>query len=41
MKAIELKGVSFSYDGRKKIFDNVSFSVDYGGVTLVSGHSGE
>lgn len=42
MKAIELKGVSFSYDGfSDKVLDNVDFSVKYGEVALLSGLSGE
>ena len=42
MKAIELKGVSFSYDGfSDKVLDNVDFSVEYGEVALLSGLSGE
>ena len=41
MKAIELKKVSFSYDGKSKILESVDYSVDYGEVCLLSGHSGE
>ena len=41
MKAIELKKVSFSYDGKSKILENVDYSVDFGEVCLLSGHSGE
>ena len=41
MSAIELKNVSFSYDGKTDILKNVDFSVEHGEVTLVSGHSGE
>ncbi|MDE5896587.1 MAG: energy-coupling factor ABC transporter ATP-binding protein [Clostridia bacterium] len=42
MKAIELKGVSFSYDGfSDKVLDDVDFSVKYGEVALLSGLSGE
>ena len=41
MKAIELKKVSFSYDGKSKILESVDYSVDFGEVCLLSGHSGE
>lgn len=42
MKAIELKNVSFRYEGyEQKILNNVNFSVDYGEVALLSGFSGE
>ena len=41
MSAIELKQVSFSYDGKTKILENTDFSAEYGEVTLLSGHSGE
>ena len=41
MKAIECKNVSFSYDGKSKILENVDYSVDFGEVCLLSGHSGE
>ena len=42
MKAIELKGVSFSYDSfTDKVLSGVDFSVEYGEVALLSGLSGE
>lgn len=41
MKAIELKNVSFSYDGKSKILENLNYEVDFGEVSLLSGHSGE
>ena len=41
MNAIELKQVSFSYDGKTKILENMDFTAEYGEVTLLSGHSGE
>ncbi len=41
MNAIELKNVSFSYDGKTKILENVDFTAEYGEVTLLSGLSGE
>ncbi|MGN1295213.1 MAG: ABC transporter ATP-binding protein [Bacilli bacterium] len=42
MKAIELNNVSFFYDGDStKILDDISFEVNYGEVTLLSGLSGE
>lgn len=40
MKAVELKNISFSYDGKTKILDNINFTAEYGKVTLLSGHSG-
>lgn len=42
MKAIELKKVSFSYDGfNAAVLKDVDFSVEYGEVALLSGLSGE
>ena len=42
MKAIELKNVSFSYNGfTDKVLSDVDFYVDYGEVALLSGLSGE
>lgn len=42
MKAIELKKVSFSYEGNtNEVLSNVDFCVDYGEVALISGLSGE
>jgi energy-coupling factor transport system ATP-binding protein len=42
MKAIELKNVTFSYEGYEaKVLDDACFSVDYGEVALLSGYSGE
>ncbi|MGN1060407.1 MAG: ABC transporter ATP-binding protein [Candidatus Coproplasma sp.] len=42
MKAIQLNGVSFCYEGYSvKVLDNVCFEVNYGEVTLLSGLSGE
>ena len=40
MNAIELKNVSFSYDGNLQILENVNIALNYGEVNLVSGHSG-
>lgn len=37
MKAIELKNVNFSYDGKTAILENVNFSLSYGEVNLISG----
>lgn len=38
MKAIELKNLSFNYNGYvKKILSNVNFEVNYGEVALLSG----
>ena len=42
MKAIELKQVSFSYEGYKeRVLSDVDFSVEYGEIALLSGFSGE
>ena len=41
MNAIELKNVSFSYDGENTILDNVNAAMSYGEVNLIAGHSGE
>ena len=41
MNAIDLRQVSFSYDGKTKILENTDFTAEYGEVTLLSGHSGE
>ena len=41
MKAIELRKVNFSYDGKTKILEDVGFFAEYGKITLLSGHSGE
>ena len=41
MNAIDLRQVSFSYDGMTKILENTDFTAEYGEVTLLSGHSGE
>lgn len=41
MSAVELRGVSFSYDGKTDILKNINFSAEYGEVTLISGHSGD
>lgn len=41
VKAIELKGVSFSYADGEQILKDVDFSVNYGEVALLSGLSGE
>ena len=42
MKAIELKNVSFSYEGyEEKVLNDASLSVDYGELSLLSGFSGE
>lgn len=42
MKAIELKGVSYAYEGSAdEVLHAVNFSVDYGEVALLSGLSGE
>lgn len=42
MKAIELKNVTFSYEGyESKVLKDACFSVEYGEVALLSGFSGE
>jgi len=42
MKAIELKNVTFSYEGYEaKVLDDACFSVEYGEVALLSGFSGQ
>lgn len=41
MNAIELKNVSFSYDGKAKVLDTVNIALRYGEVNLIAGHSGE
>lgn len=41
MKAVELKAVSFSYDGTREILKEVGFIAEYGQIALVAGHSGE
>ena len=42
LKAIELKKVSFCYDGfSDRVLKDVDFSVEYGEVALLSGFSGE
>lgn len=41
MSAIELKNVSFSYDGKENIVENVNLSLSYGSISLLAGPSGE
>lgn len=42
MTALELKNVTFAYDGSKvKVLDGASLAVEYGKITLLSGLSGE
>lgn len=41
MSAIELKNVSFSYDGKDNIVENVNLSLSYGSISLLAGPSGE
>lgn len=40
MRAVELSGVCFSYDGRANVLKNANFFADFGEVALISGHSG-
>ena len=42
MKAVELKNLSFAYEGAEiKVLNNVNFSLEYGEVALLSGLSSE
>lgn len=41
MNAVELKDVSFSYDGKTPVLEHVSLALSYGEVNLIAGHSGE
>lgn len=41
MSAVELRNITFSYDGKTEILKDVDFKADYGEVLLVAGHSGE
>lgn len=41
MNAIELKNVSFAYDGEENVIENLNMSLPYGSMTLLSGPSGE
>lgn len=41
MNAVELKNVSFSYDGKTQILKDIDFCAEYGEIALVAGHSGE
>ncbi|MDO5560992.1 MAG: ABC transporter ATP-binding protein [Oscillospiraceae bacterium] len=42
MTAVELKNVSFRYEGcKKKVLENASMKLEYGSVALLSGYSGE
>ena len=41
MSAVELKKVSFSYDGKTKILDSIDFCANFGEITLISGASGQ
>ncbi len=41
MSGVELKNVTFSYDGKMEILSNINFDAQHGEITLVAGHSGE
>lgn len=41
MNAVNLKKVTFSYDGKMQVLNEADFSAEYGEITLVSGRSGE
>lgn len=40
MDAIKVSGLSFSYDGKKDVLSNVSFSIPKGCYTTIIGHNG-
>ncbi|MBM6832133.1 energy-coupling factor transporter ATPase [Faecalicoccus acidiformans] len=40
MDAIKVSGLSFSYDGKKEVLSNVSFSIPKGCYTTIIGHNG-
>ena len=40
MKAIEVKNLSYSYDGQKMAVDHASFSIEEGTYTTIIGHNG-
>ncbi|MDE5654444.1 MAG: ATP-binding cassette domain-containing protein, partial [Clostridia bacterium] len=41
MKAVLLKNITFSYDGKTNVLDGVDFEANYGEISLIAGHSGE
>jgi energy-coupling factor transport system ATP-binding protein len=41
MSGIELKNVTFSYDGERQVLSHINFTAEHGEVVLVAGHSGE
>lgn len=41
MSAVELKKVTFSYDGKTEILKDAEFKAEYGQIALVAGHSGD
>lgn len=40
LKALEIKGLSFGYNSAHEVVKNLSFSVDFGGVTGLIGPNG-
>ena len=40
MSKLEIKNLSFSYDGSNKVIDDISFSVSKGSFVSVLGHNG-
>ena len=40
MSKLEIKNLSFSYDGSNKVIDDISFSVEKGTFVSVLGHNG-
>ena len=40
MSKLEIKNLSFSYDGINKVIDNISFAVDKGSYVSILGHNG-
>ena len=40
MSKLEIKNLSFSYDGDNKVIDDISFSVPKGSFVSVLGHNG-
>ena len=40
MSKLEIKNLSFSYDGTNKVIDDISFAVEKGSFVSVLGHNG-
>jgi energy-coupling factor transport system ATP-binding protein len=41
MSGVELRDVTFSYDGKVEVLSHINFTCEHGEVVLVAGHSGE